>query len=106
MYPEHPVANMCFKVYGYISMTQALTFVADFKLGHYMKIPPRAMFMAQVSLVSLSSPEIPGCFYLRTRQFKIELNFIAGGRDTSSSTDLRGNDDTNWKGEEKGNGTG
>ncbi|XVE58315.1 hypothetical protein DITRI_Ditri04bG0160600 [Diplodiscus trichospermus] len=48
MYPERPVANMCFKVYGYISMTQALTFVSDFKLGHYMKIPPRAMFMAQV----------------------------------------------------------
>ncbi|XWS48614.1 hypothetical protein CRYUN_Cryun13aG0091800 [Craigia yunnanensis] len=48
MYPEHPVANMCFKVYGYISMTQALTFVSDFKLGHYMKIPPRSMFMAQV----------------------------------------------------------
>ncbi|XP_059454129.1 oligopeptide transporter 6 [Corylus avellana] len=48
MYPERPVANMCFKVYGYISMTQALTFLADFKLGHYMKIPPRSMFMAQV----------------------------------------------------------
>ncbi|KAF5731303.1 oligopeptide transporter 9 [Tripterygium wilfordii] len=48
MYPERPVANMCFKVYGYISMAQALTFLMDFKLGHYMKIPPRAMFMAQV----------------------------------------------------------
>ncbi|XP_059667277.1 oligopeptide transporter 6-like [Cornus florida] len=48
MYPERPVANMCFKVYGYISMTQALTFLSDFKLGHYMKIPPRMMFMAQV----------------------------------------------------------
>ncbi|KAK0593670.1 hypothetical protein LWI29_036988 [Acer saccharum] len=48
IYPERPVANMCFKVYGYISMAQALTFLADFKLGHYMKIPPRAMFMAQV----------------------------------------------------------
>ncbi|KAE8699830.1 Oligopeptide transporter 9 [Hibiscus syriacus] len=48
MYPEHPVANMCFKVYGYISMAQALTFVSDFKLGHYMKIPPRSMFTAQV----------------------------------------------------------
>lgn len=48
MYPERPVANMCFKVYGYISMSQALTFLADFKLGHYMKIPPRTMFMAQV----------------------------------------------------------
>ncbi|KAK3022785.1 hypothetical protein RJ639_046887 [Escallonia herrerae] len=48
IYPGRPVANMCFKVYGYISMTQALTFLQDFKLGHYMKIPPRAMFMAQV----------------------------------------------------------
>ncbi|KAI3850738.1 hypothetical protein MKW98_030798 [Papaver atlanticum] len=46
--PGQPVANICFKTYGYISMTQALTFLQDFKLGHYMKIPPRAMFMAQV----------------------------------------------------------
>ncbi|XP_051142762.1 oligopeptide transporter 7 [Andrographis paniculata] len=48
MYPGRPVANMCFKVYGYISMTQALTFISDFKLGHYMKIPPRAMFNVQL----------------------------------------------------------
>ncbi|RWR87643.1 oligopeptide transporter 7-like protein [Cinnamomum micranthum f. kanehirae] len=48
MYPGRPVANMCFKVYGYISMVQALSFLSDFKLGHYMKIPPRSMFMAQV----------------------------------------------------------
>ncbi|KAL1820060.1 hypothetical protein ACET3Z_014929 [Daucus carota] len=48
LYPGRPVANMCFKVYGYISMSQALTFLMDFKLGQYMKIPPRAMFMAQV----------------------------------------------------------
>ncbi|KAK4371807.1 hypothetical protein RND71_007191 [Anisodus tanguticus] len=48
IYPGYPVANMLFKVYGYISMVQALSFVYDFKLGHYMKIPPRAMFMAQM----------------------------------------------------------
>ncbi|KAL9272271.1 Oligopeptide transporter 8-like protein [Drosera capensis] len=48
IYPGRPVANMCFKVYGYISMSQALNLVSDFKLGHYMKIPPRAMFMAQL----------------------------------------------------------
>lgn len=51
LYPERPVANMCFKVYGYISMVQALSFLGDFKLGHYMKIPPRSMFMAQVTFV-------------------------------------------------------
>ncbi|KAL8143570.1 hypothetical protein V2J09_016602 [Rumex salicifolius] len=43
-----PVANMCFKVYGYISMVQGLYFLGDFKLGHYMKIPPRSMFTVQV----------------------------------------------------------
>ncbi|CAA7410894.1 unnamed protein product [Spirodela intermedia] len=48
LYPGRPVANMCFKVYGFISMKQALKFLQDFKLGHYMKIPPRAMFMTQV----------------------------------------------------------
>ncbi|KAK2984509.1 hypothetical protein RJ640_016895 [Escallonia rubra] len=47
-YPGYPVANMCFKVYGYISMKQGILFLQDFKLGHYMKIPPRSMFMAQV----------------------------------------------------------
>lgn len=29
-------------------MSQALNFVADLKFGHYMKIPPRTMFLAQV----------------------------------------------------------
>ncbi|KAL4187975.1 hypothetical protein AMTRI_Chr09g21550 [Amborella trichopoda] len=48
LYPGRPVANMCFKVYGFISMKQAVTFLQDFKLGHYMKIPPRTMFMAQI----------------------------------------------------------
>ncbi|MCO5596992.1 hypothetical protein L7F22_051064 [Adiantum nelumboides] len=46
--PGYPLANVCFKVYGYMSMSQAVSFLADFKLGHYMKIPPRSMFMVQV----------------------------------------------------------
>lgn len=46
--PGKPVAMMMFKTWGYITMTQALQFTNDFKLGHYMKIPPRAMFTAQV----------------------------------------------------------
>lgn len=49
LYPGRPVANVTFKTYGYISMSQALYFLRDFKLGHYMKIPPRSMFFAQVS---------------------------------------------------------
>ncbi|KAJ9672449.1 hypothetical protein PVL29_025887 [Vitis rotundifolia] len=48
MYPGKPLANVVFKTYGYISMVQALTFLSDFKLGHYMKIPPRSMFLVQL----------------------------------------------------------
>lgn len=57
LYPGYPAANILFKVYGYISMKQGITFLEDFKLGHYMKIPPRAMFMAQVSLSCLPLPK-------------------------------------------------
>lgn len=46
--PGKPVAMMIFKTFGYISMTQGVTFVQDLKLGHYMKVPPRDMFWAQV----------------------------------------------------------
>ncbi|KAG0240841.1 hypothetical protein BGW41_006596 [Actinomortierella wolfii] len=46
--PGHPIANVTFKTYGYIVNTQALAFVQDLKLGHYLKIPPRLMFMAQL----------------------------------------------------------
>ncbi|KAJ7691331.1 OPT oligopeptide transporter, partial [Mycena rosella] len=63
--PGRPVAMMMFKTWGYITMAQgkidsvqlispfdvlnaALSFASDFKLGHYMKIPPRPMFWSQV----------------------------------------------------------
>ncbi|CAG8222240.1 unnamed protein product [Penicillium salamii] len=45
--PNNPVANMIFKSYGYIASAQSVQFVADLKLGHYMKVPPRTMFFAQ-----------------------------------------------------------
>jgi hypothetical protein len=35
-------------------MSQALTFVSDLKFGHYMKIPPRTMFMVQVVATTFS----------------------------------------------------
>ncbi|KAK1395983.1 Oligopeptide transporter 4 [Heracleum sosnowskyi] len=47
IYVGRPIANVCFKTYGYMSMTQAISFLSDFKLGHYMKIPPRSMFLVQ-----------------------------------------------------------
>jgi hypothetical protein len=50
IYPGRPIANVCFKTYGYMSMAQAVSFLSDFKLGHYMKIPPRSMFLVQVQI--------------------------------------------------------
>ncbi|KAM3586446.1 hypothetical protein VKS41_002962 [Umbelopsis sp. WA50703] len=47
MLPGRPIANVTFKCYGYMAMSQCLNLVSDLKLGLYMKIPPRAMFIAQ-----------------------------------------------------------
>ena len=46
--PGRPIAMMLFKTWGYITMTQALGFTSDMKLGHYMKIPHRPMFWCQI----------------------------------------------------------
>ncbi|KAA3478565.1 oligopeptide transporter 1-like [Gossypium australe] len=48
IYPGKPLANVVFKTYGYISAAQAVTFLQDFKLGHYMKVPPKSMFVVQL----------------------------------------------------------
>lgn len=47
MVPGKPLAMMFFKTYGYITNNQAITFVQDMKLGHYMKVAPRLLFAAQ-----------------------------------------------------------
>ncbi|CAN6479013.1 unnamed protein product [Victoria cruziana] len=47
--PGKPIANLLFKIYGRISTVHALSFLSDLKLGHYMKIPPRCMYTAQLA---------------------------------------------------------
>ncbi|GAA5821301.1 hypothetical protein JCM10212_006415 [Sporobolomyces blumeae] len=46
--PGRPIANMLFKIYPMAVLGTGLAFVQDLKLGHYMKIPPRATFSAQL----------------------------------------------------------
>ncbi|KAK4722565.1 hypothetical protein R3W88_012798 [Solanum pinnatisectum] len=46
--PGKPIANVCFKTFAYMSMSQAVSFLQDFKRGHYMKVPPRSMFIVQL----------------------------------------------------------
>ena len=48
MLPGRPIAMMIFKTTMYMICYQGLQFVTDQKLGHYMKIPPRTVFAAQV----------------------------------------------------------
>ncbi|KAI5671259.1 hypothetical protein M9H77_11623 [Catharanthus roseus] len=48
LHPGKPIANLLFKIYGRISTMHALSFLADLKLAHYMKIPPRCMYIAQL----------------------------------------------------------
>ncbi|RYP41781.1 hypothetical protein DL767_000797 [Monosporascus sp. MG133] len=55
IFPGRPVANMVFVTYGYISSAQGIKFAADLKLGHYMKIPPRILFLVQMVATIISS---------------------------------------------------
>jgi OPT family oligopeptide transporter len=48
MLPGRPIANMIFKATAFVPSNQAVAFSSNLKLGHYMKVPPRIMFTAQV----------------------------------------------------------
>lgn len=48
MVPGKPVAMMMFKTFGFITSSQAVAFLQDMKLGHYLKIAPRLLFITQL----------------------------------------------------------
>jgi hypothetical protein len=54
LFPGRPVANMIFKTIVIMGTAQPVTFAGDLKLGHYMKIPPRMMFLVQLVAVLIS----------------------------------------------------
>ncbi|KAK0544400.1 hypothetical protein OC846_006082 [Tilletia horrida] len=60
MLPGRPVAMMIFKTFGYVASAQGISFLSDAKLGHYMKIPPRTMFMAQMIATSVAAIVVIG----------------------------------------------
>lgn len=39
---------MYFKTLGYNTLSQAGTMASDLKIGHYLKVPPRAVFLNQM----------------------------------------------------------
>lgn len=48
MLPLKPMANLLFKLYGFIVMRQGLELSRDLKLALYMKVPPRLIFFIQI----------------------------------------------------------
>jgi OPT family oligopeptide transporter len=57
-----------FKMYGYITTAQAVYFCNDLKLAHYVKIPPRHTFTAQMVAVLIST-------FVCTAVFNFQLGF-------------------------------
>jgi len=55
MIPGRPIGVMIFKVYSTIVLGQAQTYSQDLKLAHYMKVPPRIAFWAQVIMTLWAS---------------------------------------------------
>ncbi|OAV87642.1 OPT family small oligopeptide transporter [Puccinia triticina 1-1 BBBD Race 1] len=53
--PGRPLANITFKVYGYMTMSQCLDLASDLKLGIYAKIPPKDMFTFQIVGTSIGA---------------------------------------------------
>jgi len=54
MLPGRPVAMMMFKTLGYMTQGQALRYTQAFKLGHYMKVPPKFMFWGQIVAIVIT----------------------------------------------------
>ncbi|KAK4050273.1 hypothetical protein OIV83_003594 [Microbotryomycetes sp. JL201] len=55
LFPGRPIANIVFKVYGYMTLVQSIDLTSDMKLGLYCKIPPRHLFICQVYGTALGS---------------------------------------------------
>lgn len=53
--PGNPMALIFIKALGYNIDGQASDYVSDQKMGHYLKIPPRAMFRCQILSVFVNS---------------------------------------------------
>ncbi|KAI9335965.1 OPT oligopeptide transporter protein-domain-containing protein [Obelidium mucronatum] len=46
--PGKPIANMYFTTFGANTIAEAIAMTVDLKIGQYMKVPPRAVFVAQL----------------------------------------------------------
>ncbi|KAJ2599275.1 hypothetical protein H4R99_003775 [Coemansia sp. RSA 1722] len=83
--PGDQLANVAFKVYGYISIYQGLSLISNQKLGHYMKIPPRHVFIVQIVGTIVCAVIQPGVVTWMLSSFK-DICTPAGAPWTCTST--------------------
>ncbi|ORZ35547.1 OPT oligopeptide transporter protein-domain-containing protein [Catenaria anguillulae PL171] len=62
--PGYPVVQMAFKSLAVSVGQQCMTLLTDLKLGHYMKIPPRHVFITQISSSVISAAASYAAAYL------------------------------------------
>ena len=84
MVPERPVGNMYFAAWSHNVINNAVTLSQDLKMGEYLKIPPRVMFLTQVYGTVL------GGFI----NYAVMISIVSGNRDVLRDTD--GN--SSWSG--------
>ncbi|CAD5176891.1 unnamed protein product, partial [Musa acuminata subsp. malaccensis] len=48
LHPGRPIANIAFTTYGFFALFMALNFTSMLKTSHYMKIPPKIIFLVQI----------------------------------------------------------
>ncbi|KAJ6782229.1 hypothetical protein PWT90_08857 [Aphanocladium album] len=60
-----------FKTYGYLTCAQALNLAQDLKLGHYVKIPPRILFWAQMVPTLVST-----LIFIGLLQFQLHIDKV------------------------------
>ncbi|KAI9306431.1 OPT family small oligopeptide transporter [Cunninghamella echinulata] len=71
LFPYKPIANMYFKTLGYNTLAQAGKMASDLKIGHYLKVSPRMIFLHQIV------GTIIGCIF----NYIINITIIQAQRD-------------------------
>ncbi|KAK4140253.1 OPT oligopeptide transporter [Dichotomopilus funicola] len=82
--PERPVGNMYFAAWSHNVISNAVTLSNDLKMGEYLKIPPRIMFLTQVYGTIL------GGFL----SYAVMISIVGGNRELLTD----GNGNASWSG--------
>ncbi|RAL12974.1 OPT family oligopeptide transporter [Aspergillus homomorphus CBS 101889] len=84
MIPGRPVGNMYFAAWSHNVISNAVNLSNDLKMGEYLKIPPRVMFLTQIYGTIL------GGFI----NYAVMISIVSGNRELLTN----GNGDSSWSG--------